>query len=113
MDNDNSKDNNSPFENSNQKNLSNFNSYLNYKNEDNSTPSKNSESSKNSINKTTKIKLINKTNFIDNFQSENGSSCGQEEEEKDIGFNDLTSIPNQNENHHVNLIPLIIMNIIY
>ena len=95
MDNNNSKDNNSPFENSNQKNLSNFNSYLNYKNDDNSTPSKNSESSKKSINKATKIKLINKTIFIDNFQSENESSSGQEEE--DIGFNDLTSIPNQND----------------
>ena len=88
MSDDDNKENNSHFEDSNQKKLSNFSSYLkdDY-NEDNST------TPKNSINETIKIKL-NETNFIDDFQYEN--EIINEREERDFSFNDFTSIENQN-----------------
>ena len=90
MENWNNMENNSLFEDSNQKKFSNFSSYLKYDYNENS----NSTYPKISTNKTIKIK-INETNFIDDFQFE--SKIINEKEEKEPSFNDVTNIENQSE----------------
>ena len=88
MKDDNNKEINSIFDDSNQKKLSNFSSHLNDDYEENST------TPKNSTNKTIKIKL-NETNFIDDFKYEN--ELINEKVERNFSFNDFTSIENKTE----------------
>ena len=88
MKDDNNKEINSIFDDSNQKKLSNFSSHLNDDYEENST------TPKNSTNKTIKIKL-NETNFIDDFKFEN--ELINEKVERNFSFNDFTSIENKTE----------------